>query len=196
MICKYKSTKFQVLLYIANNSIKHQLFVYAQLDDQTALFQTIQFSMPFVWTQFKSQFYLSHECPFSSSSTPSQSGPGSDGNEEVLRIPQSSSITGASSSDCLHIEKMLSVYSIVPADWAIGHTFWSYLSSEMWSVYFIVPVDWTTGHSLDGGRVGFFLPLQRSSWFIPSRLGLFILSFLPLYSVLRYYEYINANIVP
>ena len=30
-----------------------------------------------------------------------QSGPGSDGNEEVLHIPQSSSITGFSLSDCL-----------------------------------------------------------------------------------------------
>ena len=30
-----------------------------------------------------------------------QSGPGSDGNEELLRIPQSSSITGTSASDCL-----------------------------------------------------------------------------------------------
>ena len=32
---------------------------------------------------------------------PGESGPGSDGNEEVLRIPQSSSITGAVRSDCL-----------------------------------------------------------------------------------------------
>ena len=32
---------------------------------------------------------------------PGQSGPGSDGNEKVLRIPQSSSITGNSPSDCL-----------------------------------------------------------------------------------------------
>ena len=33
--------------------------------------------------------------------TPAQSGPGSDGNEGVLYIPQSFSITGASPSDCL-----------------------------------------------------------------------------------------------
>ena len=33
--------------------------------------------------------------------TPGQSGAGSDGNEEVLCIPQSSSITEASPSDCL-----------------------------------------------------------------------------------------------
>ena len=31
--------------------------------------------------------------------TPGQSGPGSDRNERILRIPQSSSITGASPSD-------------------------------------------------------------------------------------------------
>ena len=33
--------------------------------------------------------------------TPGQSGPGSDGNEGVLRIPQISSIAGTSTSDCL-----------------------------------------------------------------------------------------------
>ena len=37
----------------------------------------------------------------SGATIPGQSGPGSDGNEGVLRIPQSSSITGASLSDCL-----------------------------------------------------------------------------------------------
>ena len=37
----------------------------------------------------------------SGATTPSQSGPGSDGNEGVLQIPLSSSITGASTSDCL-----------------------------------------------------------------------------------------------
>ena len=35
----------QVWLFNTNNSIKHQLFVYTQLNDQTVLFQTIQFSM-------------------------------------------------------------------------------------------------------------------------------------------------------
>ena len=37
----------------------------------------------------------------SGATTPSQNGPGSDGNEEVLRISQSSSITGISPSDFL-----------------------------------------------------------------------------------------------
>ena len=62
---------------------------------------------------------------------PGQSGPGSDGNEEVLRIPQSSSIAGTSPSDCLvsypghslggsyPSAEVQSVYSTAPADWAI-----------------------------------------------------------------------------
>ena len=37
----------------------------------------------------------------SGATIPGQSGPGSNGNEGVLRIPQSSSITGTSPSDCL-----------------------------------------------------------------------------------------------
>ena len=70
--------------------------------------------------------------PLSGAPTPGQSGLGSDGNEGVLRIPQSSSIAGTSPSDCLvsypgHLlgggvsytsaEKQ-SVYSTAPADWA------------------------------------------------------------------------------
>ena len=62
--------------------------------------------------------------------TPGQSWLGNNGNEGVLRIPQSFNITGASLSDCLvsypgHLleesypsaEKQ-SEYSTVPADWA------------------------------------------------------------------------------
>ena len=68
--------------------------------------------------------------PLSSATNPGQSGPGSDGNEGVLRIPQSFIITGTSPSDCLvsylghSLEgfypsaKEQSVYSIAPADWA------------------------------------------------------------------------------
>ena len=63
--------------------------------------------------------------PISGATTPSQSGPGSDGNKGVLRIPQSSSISGTSSSDCLvsypgHSAEVQSVYSTAPADWAIS----------------------------------------------------------------------------
>ena len=40
------------------------------------------------------------DCTLLRATTPSPSGPGSDGNEGVLYIPQSSSITGTSPSDC------------------------------------------------------------------------------------------------
>ena len=50
---------FQVLLCIINNPIKHQSFVYTQLNDQIVLFLTIQFSIShFVCTQFKCQTVL------------------------------------------------------------------------------------------------------------------------------------------
>ena len=39
--------------------------------------------------------------PYISDTIPGQSGPGSNGNEGVLCIPQSSSITGTSPSNCL-----------------------------------------------------------------------------------------------
>ena len=62
---------------------------------------------------------------------PGQSGPGSNGDEGVLRIPQGPSITGTSPSDCLvsypgrSLEgsypsaEVQSVYSTAPADWAM-----------------------------------------------------------------------------
>ena len=66
----------------------------------------------------------------SGATTPSQSEPGTDGNERVPCIVWSSSITGTSLSDCLmsylgHLlgggtyssAEMLLVYSIAPADW-------------------------------------------------------------------------------
>ena len=81
--------------------------------------------------------------PLSGATTPGQSGPGSNSNKGVLRIPQSYSIAGTSPSDCLvsypgHMlgwgsypsaEKQ-SVYSTAPADWAIFEieTFWEKLA--------------------------------------------------------------------
>ena len=46
-----------------------------------------------------SEFYLIHRT-LSGATTQDQSGPEIDGNKGVLCIPQSSSITGASTSDC------------------------------------------------------------------------------------------------
>ena len=78
---------------------------------KTVLYQTIQFSIS---TQFKYQnssisSTLSTQISFiqpidralSEDNFPSQSEPGSDSNEGVLHIPQSSSITGSSLSVCL-----------------------------------------------------------------------------------------------
>ena len=63
---------------------------------KTVLFQTIQFSIS---TQFSSIQPIDRTLP--GTITPGQSGPGSDGNKGVFCIPQSSSITGNSPSDCL-----------------------------------------------------------------------------------------------
>ena len=87
---------------------------------KTVPFQRIQFSIN---TQFKckqslivknssnSNYSVLHKYAVNSIETidralsgatiPDQSGPGSNGNEGVLRILQSSSITGTSPSDCL-----------------------------------------------------------------------------------------------
>ena len=48
----------QILLCITNNSIKHQSFVYSQLNDQIFLFLIFQFCMSFVCTQLKCQTIL------------------------------------------------------------------------------------------------------------------------------------------
>ena len=72
----------------------------------------------------------------SGATTPGQSGPGSNGNEGVLHIPQSSNITEVSASDCLvsytghslgesyPSAKMQFVYSTAPASWACCTLIW------------------------------------------------------------------------
>ena len=63
---------------------------------KTVLFQAIQFIMS---TQFSFIWHI--DMTLSGATTPVQSSPRSDGNEEVLCIPQSFGITGTSPSDCL-----------------------------------------------------------------------------------------------
>ena len=63
---------------------------------KTVLFQTIQFSIN---TQFSSIWSIDRT--LLGTTTPGQSEPWSDGNKGVLDIPQSSSITGTSPSNCL-----------------------------------------------------------------------------------------------
>ena len=66
------------------------------LNLKAVLLQAIQFSIS---TQFNS--ILNIDRTLSGATTPGQSGPKSDSNKGVLRIPQSSIITGTSPSDCL-----------------------------------------------------------------------------------------------
>ena len=51
---------FHVFLYITNNSIKHQSFLYTHLNDQTFIFLTIQFSRRYLFALSLNvkQFYL------------------------------------------------------------------------------------------------------------------------------------------
>ena len=60
LLCTFKC--FQVFLCITDNSIKHQSFVYTQLNDQAVLFLTIQFNIShlFALTLDVKQFYLTH----------------------------------------------------------------------------------------------------------------------------------------
>ena len=80
-----------VLQRIMNNSIKQQSFIYAQLN-----VKTVQFSIS---TQFSSIWPIDRT--LSRATTLALNGPRSNGNKGVLCITQSSSITGASPSDCL-----------------------------------------------------------------------------------------------
>ena len=95
---------------------------------KTLLFQAIQFSIS---TQFSPIWSI--EKNLIGATTPGQSRPGSNSNKWVLCIPQSSSITEVSSSDCLvsyqgHLlgesytsAKMQLVYSAAPANYATVH---------------------------------------------------------------------------
>ena len=84
------------MLCITNNSIKHQSFIYTLLNLKAVLFLTIQFSIS---TLFSSIWPIDRI--LSDATIPAPNGPASDGKKGVLRIPQRSSITGTSPSDCL-----------------------------------------------------------------------------------------------
>ena len=75
---------------------QYSFFVDTQLDVKTILFETIHLN---VSTRFSSIWSIDRT--LSSATIPSQSRPGSDGIEQVLCIPQSSSITKLSPSDSL-----------------------------------------------------------------------------------------------
>ena len=64
------------------------------LNVKTVLFQVIQFSI-----SMQLRFFWPIDRALSGATTTGQSGPGSDGNEGVLQVPQSSSITGTTPSE-------------------------------------------------------------------------------------------------
>ena len=105
------------------------------LNVKTVLFKAIQFNIS---TQFSSIWPIDRTQ--SGATTPGQSWPGGNGNEGVLRIPQSSSITRASPSYSFVSYEVLN--SAALAYWTAGHPLGeSYPSGEMLSVYSVVLVD-------------------------------------------------------
>ena len=107
---------------------------------KTVPFQTIQFCIS---TQFNSIWPIDRT--LSGATTLGLNGPGSDGNEGLLCIPQNSSIIRTSPSDhllsCLGHSlgafspsaEVQPLYSRVPADWANSYRiFMAYLSIGMW----------------------------------------------------------------
>ena len=72
-----------------------QLSMSAEFNFKTVLFQSVQFNIS---TEFSSIWPIDRT--LSGATTPEQSGPRRDGNNEVLRIPQSSNMSGASPSGC------------------------------------------------------------------------------------------------
>ena len=117
---------------------------------QTVLFQTIQFRIS---TLFSSIWFK--DKTLSGATTPGHSEPESDGNEGVLRISQSSSITRISPSDCLvsYLEHSFGEsYSsaekhIFYSPSQLGHRILvrvSYPSEEKQSVYSTTPANWAT----------------------------------------------------
>ena len=113
-----------ILIKVSNISVLYSFFfVYTPLNIKTVLFQTIPFSES---TKFSSIWPIDRT--LSGATTPGESGPGSNGNKETLRILQSSSITEASASGCLVSH---------PGHW-LGE---SYDSAEVQSVYSVASVD-------------------------------------------------------
>ena len=96
----------KAFLCITNNLIKHQSFVYTQLNDETVLFLTIQFSISNLMhtDEMSNSSILPNDRNLSGATTMGLSGPGSNGNEEVLSISLSFSSTVVSPSDCLVLD--------------------------------------------------------------------------------------------
>ena len=153
MICKQpnKVKWFQVLLYISNNSIRHQSFVYTQLNDQTVLFLTIQVIC--LHTIILTHRFDPISCYHSGSEWTWLQW------RDTLHSPKLQhywSLTMRLFSVISRIlvrewsypsAEMQLGYSAAPADLATGHLFReSYPSAEMPLACTTVPADWASGH--------------------------------------------------
>ena len=98
-----KIVPFQTVQFNISTQFECKYSVYLS---KTFLFQAIQFSQTVLIQiiQFSISMQFSSIEPIaralSGATNPGQSGPGTNGNEGVLRIPPNSCITGTSSSDC------------------------------------------------------------------------------------------------
>ena len=122
------------MLCIFSNSIQHQSFVYTQLNDQIVPFQAIQLSISRLFTQFKCQTVLFDPLIGNIRCYPSgQSRPGINGYEEVVHIPQNSSITGASPSD--HLVSYLG-HLLVGGLTSLQRCSWWIISSQLTGLFY------------------------------------------------------------
>ena len=133
-----KTIFMQVNSAISNSTVKQN---YSVQISKTVLFQTIQFNLSSLFNSF-----WPIDSTLSGGTTPGYSGPGSDGNEELLHIPQSSSITGTSPSYCLvsyighslgksySSTEMQSVYSTTPSQ-LDQHASWVIIKKVLWEPY-------------------------------------------------------------
>ena len=93
---------YQTLLYITNNSIKHNAVIYTLLNYQPVLFQTIQFNISHLFAFNLNVSFIWHlHKTLSSAACPCKSWLEGESNEGLLRIPQSYRINGGSLPDCL-----------------------------------------------------------------------------------------------
>ena len=115
-----------IQVYVSLTIQLHISHLFTQLNDQIGLFLTIQFSISHLFLQSLKikQFYLTYSHHSFRSYHSGSELTWELRQWKVLRIPQSSSISGASSPDYLapyHVVETLThllVYSIVPGDWA------------------------------------------------------------------------------
>ena len=98
-----------------------------------------------LWKKHSLVLFNPHIGPLSGTTIPGQSGPGSDGIKGVLRIPQSSSITGNSPSDFFSVISRTLVGGVLPLCREAVSVFYSpsRLGNHFLSLWYDSTWDWT-----------------------------------------------------